>query len=88
MTVAKLHGLKIQRIGISRRGPYLVREAGSPPANLRTTLAGPLSNLLLAFVSCGWLPDFALCNLVLGVFNLLPLAGSDGERALHLLRQA
>lgn len=46
-------------------------------------LAGPLTNLLLAFVSAnvGWMV-FAGLNLALGLFNLLPLGVLDGGRAL------
>lgn len=50
------------------------------------TLAGPWTNifvgLLFARVSGDYL--FAGANLLQGVFNLLPLAGLDGMRAMHL----
>lgn len=50
------------------------------------TLAGPFSNIflgvILSRVSADYL--FAGANLLQGIFNLLPLAGLDGARALHL----
>lgn len=50
------------------------------------TLAGPLTNILLGFLLARVSGDylFAGANLLLGVFNLLPMSGLDGARALHL----
>lgn len=47
-------------------------------------LAGPAVNLLLARLFCFWERGqlFAGLNLVLGIFNLLPVCGLDGGRAL------
>ena len=45
-------------------------------------LAGPLGSLLLACLPC---PTLALCAMVQGVFNLLPIAPLDGGRALGCL---
>lgn len=51
------------------------------------TLAGPLVNLLSAVILARLTEDYLLAgaNLLEGVFNLLPLTGLDGARALHLL---
>ena len=48
-------------------------------------LAGPAVNLLLAQLCCRWGGGtlFAGINLVLGCFNLLPVRGLDGGRALY-----
>jgi Zn-dependent protease len=82
---ARMQGLDIKRAGIAWKGPYIVREAGTRWQNFRVCLAGPVVNLLLALVCRHVAPGFALCNLVLGGFNLLPIPGSDGARAWRLL---
>jgi len=77
-------GIRVRRIGVSWKGMYIVREAGPPLANMITTFAGPYLNLLLA-VAWPAAPMFALMNLIFGLTNLIPLAGSDGQRALTIL---
>lgn len=74
-------GINVKRVGVSWKGAYIVREAGPPLANIMTTLAGPFVNLLLAAT---WPANhrFAVVNLIFGVSNLLPIWGSDGQRAL------
>ena len=77
--------VKIYEVGISWKGPYLRRACGTAKQNLAITLAGPGANLWLALFFRGVSPSFALCNLVIGVTNLLPLPASDGARAFQLL---
>ncbi len=77
--------VKIYKVGVSLRGPYLRRECGTAKQNLAITLAGPGANLWLALFFHRVSPSFALCNLVIGVTNLLPLPASDGARAFQLL---
>ena len=81
---AWLFKIDVKRIGVSMKGIYIVRDPGPPQANLFITLAGPLANLLLA---CAWpaAHQFALANLIFGLTNLMPIAGSDGKRAWTLL---
>jgi len=50
-----------------------------------TTLAGPFVNLLLAAVAWPVSHEFAVVNLIFGISNLVPYAGSDGQRALAQL---
>ena len=87
--------------------PYTLRQR-SPSAMMWVSLAGPLSNFLMAFLAAvpfqlslltrddlyasfavqgsilptpaGFLFDFITINLVLGLFNLIPLPPLDGEK--------
>jgi Zn-dependent protease len=84
LVAARAFGIHIKRIGVSWKGVYIVRECGTPLGNMVTTLAGPLVNLLLA---AAWPVShrFAVVNLIFGVVNLVPFAGSDGQRAVTQL---
>ena len=85
IVMARIHGLQIKKIGITWKGPYIMRESGTDIANLHVSLAGPMVNLLLAFtfMTC---PTFAVVNIILGIFNL-PIPGSDGYRARACLKR-
>lgn len=73
---AVLQGLKVRKVGISWKGAYVIRQAGTPLQNAVVALAGPVVNLILACV----LPtDMALANIILAAVNLLPFKGSDGR---------
>jgi Zn-dependent protease len=85
VAVARAIGVPVFQVGMSRRGPFIRREPGTTGQNLTITLAGPGINMLLALVFYRISPGFALSNFVLGIFNLLPFAASDGSRALKLL---
>ena len=74
-------GVKIKSVGFRWKGLYTVREAGTPSKNLVVSLAGPLVNFAF-LVLWHYSPMFGLANLCLGFFNLIPLTGSDGDRAL------
>lgn len=86
LCVAQGLGLKVKHVGLNRKGMYTVREAGPPEINLQVSLAGPLTNFALMAL---WpmSPVFGLANLFVGACNLLPIQGSDGERALICLRE-
>jgi Zn-dependent protease len=79
-------GLRVKRIGVSLKGPYIVRERGTPWENALVSLAGPSVNLLIALFYWDLAPQLALINLVLGAFNLLPIPHSDGRRAGAAIR--
>ena len=48
---------------------------------LFSALAGPIGSLMLLGAR-SWFPQLALCGLVHGCFNLIPLPGFDGGRAI------
>ena len=84
--MALLLGVRIKRIGLTWRGPYLVREQGTPAANALVSAAGPFVNLLLAALTWRSYQPFAFANLVLGLTNLLPTRNSDGSRILRAMK--
>jgi hypothetical protein len=69
--------VRVKRLGFSWKGPYIVREPGTPAQNLCISLAGPAANAALLLV-----PGWFLINLALLVPNLL-MKESDGRRAWH-----
>ena len=85
MATAVALKVRIHQVGMNWKGPYIRRESGTNSQNLAITLAGPGINIALSLFFFHVNPGFALCNLVLGVSNLLPLPSSDGSRALRLL---
>lgn len=88
VALARACGLQVKRIGVSWRGPYVVREKGSPVANVCIALAGPVANITLALALWYTAPLFARVNLILGAYNLLPfIPKTDGRHALQALRE-
>jgi len=87
VAVARAVGVRVKRVGINWRGPFIVREPGEPRANLYIAVAGPATNLVLAILFWTAAPLFARINLVLGLSNLLPIQGADGSRALEAMRE-
>jgi stage IV sporulation protein FB len=85
IAAALVCGVKVKKVGLSRTGLYTVREAGPRWANLCVSLAGPLTNLLLAIAFRDLLPGFAWVNLIACGYNLLPIPNSDGRRIRALL---
>jgi Zn-dependent protease len=75
-------GVKVKAIGLCWKGVYLVRESGPPAKNLLISLAGPLMNVALIAVMWQWSHKFGMANVCFAVCNLLPIRGSDGDRAL------
>lgn len=65
----------------------------TPLGELFLNLAGPFINLILFLTfwyachpyNIPFITNFALINLVLGIFNLLPVTGLDGGSILYLL---
>lgn len=85
ISVALLCGVRIKKVGFSLTGLYTVREPGPRWANLCVSLAGPLTNLVLAIALRDIQPTFAWINVIACGYNLLPIPNSDGTRVLALL---
>jgi Zn-dependent protease len=77
----------IREFGIQLRGTYVKRAYATRRRDeILIAASGPLTNLLIAaplFYVPRVGPQLALCNLMLGAFNLLPLPSSDGLRILR-----
>ena len=82
----RLLGGNIKQLRLTAVGAELVldRTLGYWPEGV-SALAGPGVNLLLALLCCqfSWGLSFAGLNLVLALFNLLPIGRLDGGRALY-----
>lgn len=86
ITVALLCGVPVKKLAFSWRGCYIRREyARTPGLEILISASGPLANFIasLFFFPVPWFWSF---NLVLGLTNLVPMAGSDGQRIMRAIR--
>ena len=85
----RLAGARVERVRLTAFGAEIRADTRylSYPREILCTLAGPAVNLALAVFFARALGNHlaAGVNLVLGVFNLLPVPALDGGRILHLL---
>lgn len=78
------YGIPIWKIRIGAGGAQIHTAPLSPHQELVCALAGPLFGLILCLY-WRWMPRTALCAALQSLFNLLPIPGLDGHRALHAL---
>ena len=86
----RLFGVSVKEAGLTFLGAYVGRSPLPAGQELVVCLAGPLVNLFLAYWlgklcrenagSVGWV--VYRLNLVLGIINLMPIVGFDGDVAL------
>ena len=82
----KLCGCRCYGFSVGREGAVLETEFGTPAKEALCALAGPLgSTLLLLFFR--WIPRIAICALVQGLYNLIPVYPLDGGRFVRSLLQ-
>ena len=77
-------GIHADRICLGLRGAAISARFPSVRSEFVSTLAGPMVNLLLLFSAHGRWPQLYWVNLVLLVYNLLPIYPLDGGRLLRL----
>jgi len=80
----RLLGGQTQGLLLGARGARMEAVLPNPRREILAILAGPAGSLSLMFLA-GVFPRLALCGMVQGVFNLLPLPTLDGGRALRLM---
>jgi Zn-dependent protease len=79
-------GVRVKSVAFHWKGMCTVREGGPPMKNLLISLAGPLVNFVLILT---WHSSmvFGLANLCFAFFNIVPIEGSDADRALKCWEQ-
>ena len=84
IAMLQIFGISVGEIRIGARGAVLDTAAMEPKQELLCALAGPAGSLLLSLFLLV-VPRIALCGLVQGIFNLVPLYPLDGGRILRCL---
>ena len=82
----KLCGCRCYGISVGREGAVLETEFGTPAKEALCALAGPLGSILL-LLFFRWIPRIAICALIQGLYNLIPVYPLDGGRLVRSLLQ-
>lgn len=80
----KLCGGKIESFSVGNRGAVLYADNMTARKALLCTLAGPIGSLCLVLFA-RWIPRIAICALIQGLYNLLPIYPLDGGRAIRCI---
>ena len=75
----RLAGVKMYRISIGPSGASMETEPMEPGREVLCAAAGPVGSFLLV-AGYKFFPEMALCALIQGCFNLLPIHPLDGGR--------
>ena len=80
----RLCGAPVQEVSFTAGGIRMRAELDHPWQQILCSLAGPLGSFFLLFLR-RYIPICALCGLIHGMYNLLPLENLDGGRAVFAL---
>lgn len=86
LTALRLCGVSIHGITVGLGGAVIGTGPISPIGEFVCALAGPLGSFVLVPFA-KWIPLTALCGMLQGIFNLLPVYPLDGGRALRCILQ-
>ena len=86
LAVLRAMEIPVRALELRAAGAVIRAPLRGEPREAWALLAGPGINLLLALLFWRPWPIFGLCNLLLGLWNLLPLPGRDGSALLRLRR--
>ena len=84
IAAVRLFGGSVRKISVSCSGCVIDCSELEDPAKVLSILAGPAGSLSLLCVR-GLVPQIAVCGLLQGLYNLLPVLPLDGGRVLELL---
>ena len=79
-----LTGNRILHLRIGCRGAEITAEPMTSRQQILCSLAGPAASLLLVLL-CHHFPAVAVCGLIQGIYNLLPVYPLDGGQVLQSL---
>lgn len=80
----RISGGNVFRICVGFRGTVIKTAPMPSGRELICTMAGPCGSFLLLFLA-RWMPELALCGLVQGLYNLLPVYPLDGGRMIRCI---